>query len=154
MFPIVPNSPLHVATSNAAQLEDEVRFFRTLVEQGGKEKEVMVRTIESLQAENQGMCSPSLLLNLTNRAFLGLKAEASSNKADAKRLTEERDALRGALTLLQQQSENRGSASMPMSRSGTPVSTLRRLTPASSSFADFGAIGARRFGSGGAPNGS
>ena len=37
VFPIVPNSPLHFATSNAAQLEGEVKFFRTLVEQGGKE---------------------------------------------------------------------------------------------------------------------
>ena len=52
---IFPNSPLHYATTNAAQLENEVRFFRTLAEQGGKEKEVMVNTIESLQAENQGM---------------------------------------------------------------------------------------------------
>jgi hypothetical protein len=53
MFPIVPNSPLHFATSNVTALEGEVRFFRTLVEQGGKEKEVMVSTIEILQAETQ-----------------------------------------------------------------------------------------------------
>ena len=53
VFPIVPNSPLAYATNNAAQLEGEVKFFRTLVEQGGKEKEVMVSTIEALQAENQ-----------------------------------------------------------------------------------------------------
>jgi hypothetical protein len=52
---IISGSPLQYATTNAAQLENENRFFRTLVEQGGKEKEVMVNTIESLQAENQGM---------------------------------------------------------------------------------------------------
>lgn len=129
VFPIIPNSPLHLATTNAAHLEGELRFFRTLVEQAGKEKEVMVSTIESLQAENQT-----------------LKAESESTKADNKRLTEERDALRGALGLLQQQ--NHGSASNPMSRSSTPISTLRRTTPGSSSFADFGAIGPKRFASG------
>lgn len=61
IFPIISNSPLHFATSNAAQLEGEVKFFRTLVEQGGKEKEVMVSTIESLQAENQSMSLSAVL---------------------------------------------------------------------------------------------
>lgn len=63
MYPMgsmITNSPLHFATTNAAQLESEVQFFRTLVEQGGKEKEVMVTTIENLQAENQCMPLPFL----------------------------------------------------------------------------------------------
>ena len=57
-FPIVLNSPLYHATTNAANLENEIRFFRTLVEQNGREKEVMISTIESLQAENQSAFSP------------------------------------------------------------------------------------------------
>jgi hypothetical protein len=142
MFPIVPGSPLHYATSNATALEGEVKFFRTLVEQGGKEKEVMVSTIESLQAENQSKPPlypfPPPPLSHSPLTSLALRAESESNKCDNKRLTEERDALRGALSLLQQQN---GSHSTPGSRNSTPMSALR-----SSSFADFGAIGPKRFG--------
>lgn len=64
MFPtmdIIPNSPLQFATTNAANLENENHFLRTLVEQGGREKKVMVTTLETLQAENQGL-SPHLSL--------------------------------------------------------------------------------------------
>ena len=59
---------------------------------------------------------------------------------------EERDALRGALSLLQQQQHQ---LSPSLSRSSTPISTLRRGNQGSASWADFGAIGGKRFASGG-----